>query len=384
MIRVAIIGTGSIAESHIKAYLKFRDRCQIVAMVDIYPDKATEKVEKYALDATVLDDYKALLADDVDLASICLPPFEHAPATVAMLNAGIHVLVEKPMAPSLEECDAMIAAARANQTVLSVVAQNRFRTPIMKLKQVLETGRMGKIVHAQVDSFWWRGHSYYDLWWRGTWEKEGGGCTINHAVHHIDMLQWMMGMPVEVQAVMTNVSHDNSEVEDLSVALMKYENGSLGQVTCSVVHHGEEQQLIFQGERARVSVPWQVTASVSRNNGFPEKDAELEMELQSIYDGLPEVVHIGHEGQIDNVLATIEGGETLLIDGAAGRKTIELITAIYQAGSTGKTISLPLAPDTPFYTRQGILDNAKYFYEKSKSVESFGQAEITLGSNYKS
>ena len=132
---------------------------------------------------------------DVDLAVILTPPFAHAEATITALDAGINVLIEKPMATSLEECDAMISAAEKNGKLLSVVAQNRYKSPMMKLKAVLDSGLAGEIQHAQVNSFWWRGQKYYDLWWRGTWEKEGGGCTMNHAVHHIDLFHWMMGMP---------------------------------------------------------------------------------------------------------------------------------------------------------------------------------------------
>ena len=150
-----------------------------------------------------------MLADTtVQLAAVCLPPFVHAPATVDLLDAGVNVLLEKPMAPTLAECDAILAAAGRSGQLLSVVAQNRYKTPMMKLKQVLDSGMIGRILHAQVDSFWWRGSRYYDLWWRGTWAKEGGGCTMNHAVHHIDLFQWMMGMPDEVQAVVTNLNHE--------------------------------------------------------------------------------------------------------------------------------------------------------------------------------
>ncbi|MFQ8717398.1 MAG: Gfo/Idh/MocA family protein [Enterobacter hormaechei] len=122
-----------------------------------------------------------------------------------------------------------------------------------RLKAALDSGLAGKICHAQVDSFWWRGHCYYDLWWRGTWEKEGGGCTLNHAVHHIDAIQWMLGFPSEVVAMMTNVAHDNAEVEDLSAAIFKYPSGALTQLTASVVHHGEDQKIIIQGDKARIS-----------------------------------------------------------------------------------------------------------------------------------
>lgn len=271
MQKVAIIGAGAISRAHIHGFLQFKDRCQIVALCDMYPDKAEAKKNEYGLDAKIVSDYKELLYEGIDLVSICLPPYEHAPIAIDFLNAGCHVLVEKPMASSLEECDLMIEAAQNSGKVLSVVAQNRFTNPIMKLKKMLDTGLAGPILHAQVDSFWWRGHCYYDLWWRGTWEKEGGGCTLNHAVHHIDALVWMMGRPSQVQAFMSNVAHDNAEVEDLSIAMLRFPNGTLGQITSSVVHHGEEQQFIFQGRHARISAPWKISASSSKTNGFPEK-----------------------------------------------------------------------------------------------------------------
>ena len=205
MIKVAVIGTGGIANSHLESYVSaFQGRCQIVALCDIYGDKAVQSKEKFQLDCRVEQDYRELLDSDIDLVSICTPPYTHAEIAIDFLRAGKHVLVEKPMASSMEECDRMLEAASESERILSVIGQNRFRDPIMKLKRTLDTGKLGKIVHAQVDSHWWRGHCYYDLWWRGTWEKEGGGCTLNHAVHHIDMLQWMMGMPDKVHAVMSN------------------------------------------------------------------------------------------------------------------------------------------------------------------------------------
>jgi len=383
MIRVAVIGTGVISEAHIKGYLTFPQRCKIVALCDIYPEKAEQKKAKFQLDADVEGDYKTLLArEDIDLVSVCTPPYTHAPISIDFLQAGKHVLVEKPMASSLEECDAMNAAARESGKILSVVSQNRFRDPIMGLKRVLESGLIGKVVHAQVDSFWWRGHNYYDLWWRGTWENEGGGCTLNHAVHHIDMFQWMMGMPEQVVAVMSNTAHDNAEVEDISIALLKYGNGSLGQITSSVVHHGEEQQLVFQGTRARVSAPWKVRASIAKENGFPERNEQLEQELQLLYDETPKLAWSGHTGQIDNVMGAVEGTQSLLIDGNEGRKTLELISAIYQSACTGTSVRLPLKREDPFYTREGILSHAVKFYEKKKTVKEFGKNEITLGSDY--
>lgn len=382
MLKVAIIGTGAISTSHIEGYLRFKNRCRITALCNLDREKAELKRDRYGLDAKIVTDYKELLSDEIDLVSICLPPYLHAPVTIDFLNAGSHVLVEKPMAASLQECDEMIEAARKSGMVLSVVAQNRFKNPIMKLKNVLDSGMAGKVVHAQVDSHWWRGHCYYDLWWRGTWEKEGGGPTLNHAVHHIDGLLWMLGRPSQIQAYISNVAHDNAEVEDLSVAIMKYSNGALGQLTSSVVHHGEEQQFVFQGQDARISAPWRVTASASLPNGFPERDRELEEKIQRYYDGLPDLLHEGHAGQIDNVLSAIEHGTPVLIDGESGRSTLELIVSIYKSASTGENVQLPLRKDDPFYTREGMMQHVPYFHKKEKSVEKFPDMQITTGSTY--
>jgi len=382
MIKVAIIGTGAISGAHIEAYLQFPQRCKIVALCDLNPDKAEAKRAQYGLDARVVSDYRELFQDGIDLVSLCLPPYVHAPATIDFLKAGSHVIVEKPMASSLKECDEMIEAAKRSGKLLSVIAQNRFRNPIMKLKQVLDSGLAGRILHAQADSLWWRGHSYYDLWWRGTWEKEGGGPTLNHAVHHIDGLLWMLGRPSEVLASMTNVAHDNAEVEDLSIAILKYPSGALGQLTSSVVHHGEEQQYVFQGERARISAPWRVAASTSLPNGFPERNRALEEEIQRYDDGLPKLPYEGHTGQIENVLNAIEHGTSLMIDGESGRSTLELIMSIYKSASTGMAVKLPLQPDDPFYTREGVLQSVPYFYPKTKSVEHLADVGITLGSSY--
>ena len=382
MLKVAIIGAGNISFSHIEAYLAFPARCQIVVVADIYPDKAAARIQQYQLSAKAVSDYKELLTEDIDVVSVCTPPYTHAPISIDFLRAGKHVIVEKPMASSLKECDEMNEEAKQSGKILSATAQNRFRTPMMNLKSVLDTGLMGKIVHAQVDSFWWRGHCYYDLWWRGTWEKEGGGCTLNHAVHHIDALLWMLGKPAEVQAVMSNTAHDNAEVEDLSIAILKYPNGSLAQITSSVVHHGEEQQLIFQGTDARVSVPWKVTASTSKQNGFPEPNRELEQRLQQYYDQLPALEHEGHEGQIDNVLTAIETGGAPLIDGHSGRDTLELIMAIYKSASTGQSVKLPLSQEDAFYTSEGTQREAIHFYEKKTVVENFQDSRITTGGNY--
>jgi predicted dehydrogenase len=252
----------------------------------------------------------------------------------------------------------------------------------MKLKQILDAGLMGRVLHAQVDSFWWRGGNYYDLWWRGTWDKEGGGCTMNHAVHHVDLFQWMMGLPSELLAINANLNHDNSEVEDFAVAVLTYPDGCVGQITASLVHHGEDQQLVFQGERAKLALPWQVRAMKQRENGFPEDDDQTQAAIQDYFDRLPALQYEGHDGQIANFLNAIERQEPLLIDGTQGRRTLELISAIYQSGHLGGKVSLPLTHEDPFYARESILRTARRFHQKTRNIENFTDNEITLGRDY--
>ena len=383
MIRIAIVGTGNISRAHIESYLTFPNRAKIVAMVDIVPGKARAKAIEFGIEC---DDYTChgdiLGRDDIDVIDVCTPPYAHAQIAIDAMNAGKHVIVEKPMAASLEECDRMIETAKRTGVVFSSIAQNRFRTPIANLKAMLDSGLAGPIKHAQIDSFWWRGHSYYDLWWRGLWDKEGGGCTLNHAVHHIDMLGWMMGLPEEITAVMANVSHDNAEVEDLSVAIMRYP-ASLATVTSSVVHHGEEQQLIFQCADACISAPYRAYASISKPNGFPTRNEELEEKLTALNDSLPEIEYEGHPGQIDDILSAIEQGREPAITGLDGRRTIELITGIYKSGATGAAAKLPIDKGDPFYTAAGMMASVPHFYEKLVAKDDLGDDIITIGSDYK-
>ena len=371
MIRVAVVGTGGISHAHIKAYLQFPERCKIVALVDIIPGKAQKVKEQYGLDAEVFLDHHEILDKEIDLVDVCTPPFTHAEITINALKSGKNAVCEKPMAASLEECDAVLRARDESGMKLSIIAQNRFRLPVRNLKALLDSGMAGKVRHVTVNSLWFRGHSYYDLWWRGTWEKEGGGCTLNHAVHHIDMLGWMMGTPQRMTSVLANTGHDNAEVEDLSVSVAEYP-GTLAVVTASVVDHGEEQELVFQCEKAKIAFPYSVFASQPQPNGFPltEPDAAFAEKAEKYLASLPPLKYEMHDGQLDNMLTAIETGGEPAITGEDGRRTIELITAIYKAGSARQGVTLPITPDDPFYTVEGIRQAVPHFYEKTVSVES--------------
>jgi len=381
MINVAIVGCGNISEAHIKSYLRFPERCKIVALADIYPDKAEKKKQQFNLkDADVFATHTDMLKKakelNIHLVSNCTPPYVHASISVDAMNAGVNVLVEKPMATCLAECDEMLAAQKKNNVILACGAQNRFLNIISKLKTLSDSGIAGKVRCAHVESLWWRGHSYYDLWWRGTWEKEGGGPTLNHAVHQIDMINWIQKeLPVEVTSVLSNVMHDNSEVEDLSFAILKYADGALANVTASVVHHGGTQSIVLQCENAKIAAPFSVAAEKSKPNGFGEPNPAFEKEITEKYNAIPDRKYEGFDGEIDDVLTAIENGTEPLITGADGRMTVELITAIYKSGCTKQTVTLPLSKDDPYYTFEGIMKNATRFYEKSTSVENMEDDE---------
>ena len=382
MIRVAIVGTGGIAHSHMEAYRKLQDRCEVVALVDIIPGKARRFMEEFGLSCDTFEDHQEILPrQDIDLVDVCTPPYVHAQISINALRSGKNVVCEKPMAASLEECDAMLKARDESGKLLSIIAQNRFRKPIRDLKALLDSGIAGRVRHVEVDSFWWRDHCYYDLWWRGTWEKEGGGCTLNHAVHHIDMLGWMMGLPERITSVLANTGHDNAEVEDLSVSVMEYP-GALATVTASVVHHGEDQKLVFQCEKARISAPYDCFCSQPMPNGFPLKtsDRAFERKAADYLASLPSLPYEHHAGQLDNVLTAIENGLQPAITGEDGRRTIELITAIYKAGSSRLPVEFPLKPDDPFYTVEGIRAHVPHFYEKTVSVME-QEGTLTFGSD---
>jgi UDP-N-acetyl-2-amino-2-deoxyglucuronate dehydrogenase len=169
--------------------------------------------------------------------------------------------------------------------------------------------------------------------------------------------------------VAVNAAHPNSEVEDFSTAVLFYDSGAIGQINASLFHHGEEQRFLVQGERALVAVPWRVTASRQRENGFPEDDPALAVEIQALADSLPAPAYEGHDGQIANMLAAIEGTDSLVSDGEAGRATVELITAIYYSAFHNERVRLPLAADNPYRARDGLLKHAPRFHEKTGGVD---------------
>lgn len=382
-IGVGIVGAGAIAFVHVDAYKQFEERCEIVAICDIFKEKAEKlRREKNLSRAAVVEDWHEIASNpNIDAVSICLPPHMHSEVGISMLRAGKHVLVEKPMALSLFECEQMIKASEESGVLLSVVSQNRYKTPVMKVKKLIDEQIVGRVLFCTVNSLWWRGESYYDLWWRGRWETEGGGCVISHAVHHIDLVQWLLGMPERVIALIANLAHTNSECEDIAFAVLYYPNAMV-EVTVSLLSHGEEQGIVLQAEKACLSIPWKPAAYKELENGFPIENGGFLRLLQEKYDSLPSLEVEGHAAQIKNFLDSIEGKDKLLVDGYEGFKAIEIITAIYKSACTGKAVDLPISRDDDFYYKDKLVERMPRFHVKTREKSSFEINVITLGRDF--
>ena len=380
-IGIAIVGAGAVSGAHVRGYLA-AGGCEIRMICDKDTEKAQKLADSFQLKAEICADYREAFArDDITAVSVCLPPALHCDAACAALEAGKHVLVEKPMASSLEECDLMLAAQKKSGTLLAVVANQRFDTQAMRVKKMLDEHVGGKTLYATVNSIWWRGGCYYDLAWRGTWDKECGGCLTSHAVHHIDMMAWLLGMPTTVNAFMGNLAHDNSECEDYAIGVFTYP-GMIAQLSANILSHGgdKDQELIFQTEKGRLSIPWRTVSNKALPNGFPENDAENHALLQSYYDSLPEVTVTGHNGEILNFVRAIQGKEDLIVTGEQGRNAIELIMAVYKSAATGQTVTLPIQPDDPFYSRASMTAAMPRYHKKYRFLEKIENAPpITFG-----
>lgn len=360
MTGVGIIGTGSISESHIRAYQQFSGRCRIAALYARTPEKAVKKKEAFHLDAKVYTDYRKLLEDpEVQLVSICLPPYLHAGVAVECMYAGKHVLLEKPMAPSLEECDRMLAVQKSTGCYLGIVSQNRYRKEHLFLKKMVESKAIGSVLSGEVKSCWYRGNAYYAPKWRGNWETEGGGCILNHAIHQIDLMNWILGKPCEVYAVMKNLGHPGSEVEDMAAAILRYSSGAVFTLNVSLVSHGEEQSIRLQGTKAALTVPFAVESCIENEAGFPKENGELKDLLNREYQSMEDFHFSDFAGQIDMVLKALETGKNGGVTGRDGRAAVEVATALYESAVTKTAVKLPINERSDFYSSERRLMRLK-------------------------
>lgn len=378
MLNIVVLGAGAIAATHVDALLQSSDLCHITAVCNRHVEKAQKLIREKGLEASAYSTLEEAFAAEVpDAVVICTAPALHCEAAIWAMEHGSAVLVEKPMANSLEECDRMIDASRRCGVLLSVICQMRFTTEAQRLRTLLRMQEFGPLRYASVDSLWWRGPQYHDPAWRGTWESEGGGVLTSQALHHIDLLQYLIGMPLRVTAAMGNVGHPNTQCEDVASAVLEYPDAFV-QLSASLVAQGEQQSLRFYCQDGSLSIPWEPTACRAMPNGYPASDPEQLAKLNAVYNALPELSLQRHPAQIRNFLLALLGEEPLAVDGAEGRKPIELITAIYASASTHTPVSLPLPPESPFYTLAGKAANLPVYHEKKHSVDTTEAQSITF------
>ncbi|MGL1890230.1 MAG: Gfo/Idh/MocA family oxidoreductase [Spirochaetaceae bacterium] len=341
----AIVGCGRISKKHIDA-IKSIKGAELVAMCDLDEDKA-KKQSEYASGVKYYTSYDEMLKnEDVDVVNILTPSGLHAQHTIDIAKKyKKNIIVEKPMALKLEDTDAMIRACDENGVRLFVVKQNRYNLPVMKLREAIEEDRFGKMVMGTVRVRWCRPQAYYDQDdWRGTWELDGGALT-NQASHHIDLLEWMMGEPVSVMAK-TNTFLADIEVEDTGVAIIQFKNGAFGVVEATTATRPKdlEGSLSILGEAGSVVIGGFAVNQMKTWNFIDSKEGENESVLNEFAEMPPNVYGFGHQRYIEHVIDCIKNNKQALVDGLEGRKSIELINAIYESAETGKEVFLHFQP----------------------------------------
>jgi len=232
-VRTAIVGCGKVAHLHAAALARLPES-EFVAVCDADGDRASAFGERYGV-RPFTDCAEMIRGAGVEALVVCTPHPLHAAPAIAAAEAGVHVLVEKPLAATVADCDAMIAAARRSGVVLGVVSQRRFFEPVARMKQAIDAGKLGTPVLGAITMYSWRDEAYYRSDpWRGSWDTEGGGVLINQSPHHIDILLWLMGPVVEVVGRWANLNHPYVEVEDTAVAVLRFASGGLGSMLVSV------------------------------------------------------------------------------------------------------------------------------------------------------
>ncbi|HBR98297.1 MAG TPA: oxidoreductase [Gammaproteobacteria bacterium] len=343
-LRIALIGCGRIAKRHSQLLGERQIAgAELAGVCDIVSERAQEIAERYGVPA-FSEMHEMMKAVRPDLVVVLTESGNHANNVTELAPYGCHIMVEKPMALKLSDADAMIEACDKSGSRLFVIKQNRFNVPVVKLREALVAGRFGKLVMGTVRVRWCRPQAYYDQApWRGTWAMDGGVLT-NQASHHIDLLEWMMGDVVRVSA-MTRQALADIEAEDTAAVLLEFKSGALGiiEATTAVRPKDLEGSISILGETGTVEIAgfavnemktWNFTTPV------PE-DADV---LKKYSVNPPNVYGFGHQAYYEHVVRAIREGGPNLVDGLAGRKSLELINAIYEAVETGQAVDIHFKP----------------------------------------
>ncbi len=342
MLRFALVGCGRIAKRHseLLGFGKIKN-ASLDAVCDINEDKAKIIGQKFNIPYYSNMD-EMMQKEQLDVVSVLTESGNHAKHVINLSKYGKHLVVEKPMALNLDQADQMIKSCQQNHCKLFIVKQNRFNLPVVKLRQAYEEGRFGKLVLGTVRVRWSRHQSYYDQdSWRGTWALDGG-VLANQASHHIDMLQWLMG-DVETVFAKANTSLVDIEGEDTAVVTLKFKNGALGiiEATTATRPNDLEGSISILGEKGSVVISG-FAVNKMETWAFVDRQKEDDDVLTKYSVNPPNVYGFGHQAYYEHVVDSIINNKKQLIDGISGKKSLELITAIYQSIETKKEVFLGL------------------------------------------
>lgn len=342
--RYALIGCGRISPNHIEAAKS--NSLDFVAMCDIIPEIMQEKSDKFGLlHVKKYTDYRELLVEEKpELVAITTESGKHAAIALDCIEAGCHVIIEKPIALSIADAEAIIVAGKRKGVLVCTNHQNRFNKSIQYIRKALEEGRFGKLSHGAAHIRWNRGESYYaQAPWRGTWAQDGG-CLMNQCIHNIDLLRWMMGDEVdEVMAYTDQISHPYLEAEDLGIALVKFKNGSYGLIegTTNIYSKNLEETLYIFGQAGTAKAGGTSDNIIEEWNFADQKDDPEEVKA-TYHENPPSVYGFGHTPLYADMIEAIINDRQPYVDGEAGKRALELVLAIYKSAAEHRPVKLPL------------------------------------------
>jgi UDP-N-acetyl-2-amino-2-deoxyglucuronate dehydrogenase len=350
IINFALLGCGRIAKRHSELLgLGQIKNARLVAVCDSDKPKADAIASRFGVNA--YSDYRSMMAkESIDAVVVLTESGLHASHVIDLASFGKHIVVEKPMALTIDDADRMIEATKSHGARLFVVKQNRFNVPVIKLREALDKGRFGKLILGTVRVRWARDASYYDqAAWRGTWALDGG-VLANQASHHVDLLEWMMG-EVESVYAMSTTALAKIQAEDTLVAALRFKSGALGAVEATTAARPTdlEGSISILGERGTVEIGG-FAVNEMRTWKFVDPEPQDEEVIKTHSVNPPNVYGFGHQAYYDHVVDSILSDEAALIEGAEGRKSIRLINAIYKSIETGREVRLE---DSDLVTKLG-------------------------------
>ena len=343
--KYALIGCGRISPNHIAAAKA--NNLNIVAICDIVPENMEDKIAKFELPETVKQyiDYRELLdIEKPELVAIATESGKHAAIAIDCIEAGCNVIIEKPIALSIADADAIISAANKKGVKVCANHQNRFNKSVSKIRDAYNKKRFGRMFYGTAHIRWNRGWEYYSRAdWRGTWAQDGGA-LMNQCIHNIDLLRWMMGNEIdEVFAYTDKLNHDYIEAEDMGLALIRFKNGSYGIIegTTDIYPHNLEETLYLFGEKGTVKAGGQ---SVNKIEEWCFSDAldDPEDVKTRFHETPPNVYGFGHTPLYANMIDAIKYDHDPYVTAEDGKRALELVLAIYKSAAEGRAVKLPL------------------------------------------